>query len=313
MKKHLYVLFFTEDGPSFQLKLKPLYIKLCPLLLIFLLFLSGAGAFFFFRSAHLEMEMVSLKRELEAARVKNQALEKRVASLEKEKRELLAGAVKELKNRSEIIQELVANFGLEKYVKTPKSYQGGPFEPPKDHPGPEGGIYIPDPLGKDPLLSSSSEKDLWSSYQSLLQSVDAYLEVLSGVPLGRPCRGYISSGFGRRKDPFTGKPAFHSGIDIVSYMGTPVRATADGRVIYAGRHAGYGKVVVIRHRYGYSTLYGHLKKITVRAGQKVKRGEVIGYLGSTGRSTGPHLHYEVRRYGRYLNPYRYLKVKFSKR
>ncbi|RUM87684.1 MAG: hypothetical protein DSZ24_05595 [Thermodesulfatator sp.] len=306
-KRYFYLLLFSEEGPTLKLKVRPFFLKIFPVLGLLLLVLSVMGCFLFFQTARLHRQVMVLRGELERARAKNQTLEARILSLEKEKRELLAGAVNELKARSEIIQKLVADFGLEKYLRLkPLATVKAPKSPP------EGGVFIPvNPPSEDLALADLPETELASYSKSLLQSVDAYLKVLSGIPLGRPCGGYISSGFGRRRDPFTGKWAFHSGIDIVSYPGTPIKATADGRVIYAGRHAGYGKVVVIRHQYGYSTLYGHLRKIAVRAGQKVKRGQVIGYLGSTGRSTGPHLHYEIRRYGRYLNPYPYWRIKLA--
>lgn len=106
--------------------------------------------------------------------------------------------------------------------------------------------------------------------------------------------GWISSGFGRRKSPFTGAMEFHSGVDIAAHVGTPVVATAAGTVIFSGYKGALGKAVVIDHGFGIVTRYGHLDKYRVKAGQNVARGEVIGKVGTTGRSTGPHLHYEVR-------------------
>ncbi len=133
---------------------------------------------------------------------------------------------------------------------------------------------------------------------------------LSRIPLGPPVWGRITSRFGYRTDPFTGRYEFHEGVDIKAPLGTPVRATADGKVIYAGWKAGYGKTVIIRHAYGFRTLYGHLSKIKVRAGRWVKSGEVIGYVGSTGMSTGPHVHYEVWKYSRKQNPLKYMYVRW---
>ena len=133
---------------------------------------------------------------------------------------------------------------------------------------------------------------------------------LSRIPLGPPVWGRITSKFGYRVDPFTGKFEFHEGVDIKARWGTPVRATAEGKVIYAGWKAGYGKTVVIRHAYGCRTLYAHMSKIKVRAGQWVKSGQIIGYVGSTGRSTGPHVHYEVWRYSKKTNPVKYMYVRW---
>jgi murein DD-endopeptidase MepM/ murein hydrolase activator NlpD len=118
----------------------------------------------------------------------------------------------------------------------------------------------------------------------------------------------ISSGFGVRRDPFLGTKAIHPGLDLRAGRGTPVRATADGMVTIAGRNAGYGNMVEIEHKNGVSTRYGHLSAIAAAAGQRVKAGEIIGRVGSTGRSTGPHLHYETRIDGEAADPNRFLEA-----
>ena len=130
--------------------------------------------------------------------------------------------------------------------------------------------------------------------------------LVAAKPQGWPARGWLSSVFGMRKSPFTGKRKMHEGLDIAARTGAPVYATADGIVSRVETQAGYGKVVYIEHGYGYSTLYGHNSKIFVKVGQRVKRGEKISAMGSTGQSTGPHLHYEVRLNGVPLNPKKFL-------
>jgi len=132
-------------------------------------------------------------------------------------------------------------------------------------------------------------------------------KLLSAIPAIQPVKNedlkMMASGFGYRTDPFTKVRKFHAGMDFSSRTGTLVYATGDGVVEKADNTAsGYGNHIVIRHGYGYQTLYGHLSKYKVRAGQKVKRGDVIGYVGSTGRSEAPHLHYEVHRNGEVVNP-----------
>lgn len=117
-----------------------------------------------------------------------------------------------------------------------------------------------------------------------------------------PVEGRITSGFGVRKDPFTEKHKFHKGIDIACSIGTRVVASAEGTVVFAGTKKGYGKTVILEHRNGYRTLYGHLSKIQVKNGDKVKQGARIALSGMTGRSTGPHLHFEVRRRGQPERP-----------
>ena len=131
----------------------------------------------------------------------------------------------------------------------------------------------------------------------------------STTPRGRPVRrGWLSSLFGWRTDPFTGLRAFHQGVDVAGREGEPVRAVADGVVTWAGRRYGYGRLVEIAHGRGYVTRYGHNKEILVRVGQRVRQGEVIARMGSTGRSTGPHVHFEVLRDGRPVNPLPYLRA-----
>ena len=131
--------------------------------------------------------------------------------------------------------------------------------------------------------------------------------LLATTPAIMPVRGYPSGGYGYRVDPFSGQREFHPGIDISAPRGNKVTSTADGTVVFVQRKLGYGKLVRIRHRFGISTRYGHLERFTVQPGQTVRKGDIIGYVGSTGRATGPHLHYEVRLNGQPLNPLRFFR------
>ena len=141
------------------------------------------------------------------------------------------------------------------------------------------------------------------------QIMEQLFKTVSEVPLGRPAHGEISSEFGTRSNPFgTGSREFHSGLDFRGPIGDPIMATANGKVEFAGVMNGYGNVVKILHGYGYSTVYAHLNSIDVRVGQMVKAGDKVGGLGSTGRSTGPHLHYEVRLNNEPHDPARFLTL-----
>jgi murein DD-endopeptidase MepM/ murein hydrolase activator NlpD len=130
--------------------------------------------------------------------------------------------------------------------------------------------------------------------------------VASSTPTVAPVRGSFNSGFGPRSDPFTGSRAFHTGVDISTRRREPVLATAAGRVVRSGWSTDFGNVVEIDHPSGYRTVYGHLDVILSREGESVRRGDRIGLVGSTGRSTGPHLHYEVRRAERAVNPLEFI-------
>jgi len=123
-----------------------------------------------------------------------------------------------------------------------------------------------------------------------------------------PVEGQVTGSFGERIDPFNGEGAFHSGVDIGSSFGSPIIAPADGVVTFSSLLGGYGKAIMIDHGNGISTRYGHLSGYAVTAGQSVHRGEVIGFVGESGRSTGPHLHYEVRINDTPVNPYKYLRM-----
>ncbi len=135
--------------------------------------------------------------------------------------------------------------------------------------------------------------------------------LMAQAPTLWPVDGMVTGSFGERIDPFNGEGAFHSGVDISSNYGHPVIAPADGVVTYADNMAGYGRMIVLDHGQGISTRYGHLSGFAIAAGQTVHRGDVIGYVGLSGRSTGPHLHYEVRIHDTPVNPHKYLRTTFA--
>ena len=165
-----------------------------------------------------------------------------------------------------------------------------------------GGSPYRDDVDKMSFRSNRLQRDL----SVLEQKFVAQSQLLSCTPSIAPVRGILTDGFGGRSDPFTGEQGVHNAIDISSAVGQPVRAPADGIVVKAEWANGYGNVVYLSHGYGYSTRYGHLSGFGIRPGQRVQRGDVIGYVGSTGRSTGPHLHYEVRLNNVPVNPLEYI-------
>ena len=142
--------------------------------------------------------------------------------------------------------------------------------------------------------------------QDLLRALRENRDALASMPSIWPVVGFISSSFGGRSSPFGGGGQFHKGLDISNRMGTPVLAPAQGAVILAARDGAYGNSVEINHGGGIVTKYGHMQRWAVQPGQWVKRGEIIGYIGMSGRTTGPHLHYEVRLNGVPVNPMRYI-------
>jgi len=176
----------------------------------------------------------------------------------------------------------------------------------KDAPLAVGGPFVAaPPKGTDSLF----ERDL-AAAQSAVATLDGLRRALPMTPLRKPLAGelQLTSTFGYRADPFFGRPALHSGVDLREEYGTPVKATAAGVVSVAGPQGGYGNLVEIDHGGGLSTRYAHLSAIDVAPGQQVAPGAIVGRVGSTGRSTGPHLHYEVRIDGEAVDPSRFLKA-----
>lgn len=234
------------------------------------------------------------KKTTEEERLK---LDRKVANLEKstiqqastyeeEKESLLTNAVNELNERSEMIEKIISSIG----IKLPK--------PKKESSKNSGGPFIED-LG--------TEKD------ELLMKADKYLKTIKHLPFGRPVKGRVTSGYGKRKDPMNKKSAFHTGTDFRGKRGDKIYATADGVVKKAFRNGGYGNYVLIDHKNGYTTSFSHMKKYLVKKGEKVERGQLIGYVGNSGRSTGPHLHYEVCLDKKPINPLKFMRLaKLSK-
>jgi murein DD-endopeptidase MepM/ murein hydrolase activator NlpD len=155
------------------------------------------------------------------------------------------------------------------------------------------------------LAKNATAVEMSSDGMRLLPATQ--LTSLGITPALWPVEGRITGHFGERLDPFSGEGAFHAGLDIASRYGDDIRATADGIVEEAGLRAGYGRLIVIDHGFGVKTWYGHLSGFKIQAGMRVKAGDIIGYEGDSGRSTGPHLHYEVRIYNTPVNPWRYLR------
>lgn len=181
-------------------------------------------------------------------------------------------------------------------------------------------ILKANPFGKGGVFVAAQDDDLkldndvtnprLSGLKSRMAEAEALDQAMLSTPLGLPVSGnhYRTSMFGTRKDPFTKRPAHHGGIDFGAYRNAPIIATAPGKVKFSGRRSGYGKVVEIDHGHGFMTRYAHLNKTFVKRGQVVKKGEKVGGMGSTGRSTSTHLHYEIHFQGRAYDPDKFLKA-----
>lgn len=176
-----------------------------------------------------------------------------------------------------------------------------------------GGVTSSTRAISDVAASLSSPEDTFGLLRDLLQGLERRLRYVrrdveqrealaAATPSLWPAHGWLTATFGGRSDPFTGEPGFHGGIDISTDRGQPVYVTADGSVESAAYTGDFGNLIVVNHGFGLSTRYGHLSAFAVRPGQSIRRGDVIGYVGSTGRSTGAHLHYEILVNGQLINP-----------
>lgn len=183
--------------------------------------------------------------------------------------------------------------------------QGGPLETSPEDEALFGSLQ----LAFAPLTNLSDQVDRYSSQLEFIESFMIQNQVTGGSTLsGWPVEsGWISSRFGSRTDPFTGKRAFHSGLDIANKRGTEIYALADGIVTWSGTMSAYGQMIEVDHGTGYHTRYAHAHSLLVKVGDRVKKGQLIALMGATGRASGPHLHFEVRHNGKAQDPLNYIK------
>ncbi len=216
------------------------------------------------------------------------AINKSLHSIESDQITRINALAEDAYQTADAISDALETAGLPVDKEEAKSGIGGPLVPIDS-----------------PALFETKVREL----DEALDTLDRLKSKARKLPIANPAPGHpVSSTFGVRTDPLLGTPAMHSGMDFRAPTGSQARATASGTVLKAGWHGGYGRMVEIQHAGGFSTRYGHLSKILVKKGQTVAAGDVVGKVGTSGRSTGPHLHYEVRRNGDALNPLRFIKA-----
>ncbi|MEJ2135280.1 MAG: M23 family metallopeptidase [Desulfofustis sp.] len=318
MADRFHIIITGEDGrsSSFQFSRKKtlLTAAACLAVIFSALFVTLSGGGSLFTNRHLNEMVSELQTELSHKEQAATLYEKQIARLEQSKQvqieslkkeyeyklnnqkvyydlentnlqlenvKLMNSAISDLHARSEMIESVMTNIGVEIIKSAPESPEnsGGPFIP------------VAEP-----------------SYDDLLKKVDTYLRTIEYMPLGKPVYGAITSKYGQRTDPLNNKQGFHVGVDIRGKHGTKIRATAAGVVVKAFRNGGYGNYVEIDHGNGYRTAYGHMQSYVVKEGESVTRGQIIGLVGSSGRSLGPHLHYEIRLHRRPVNPAKFMQV-----
>ena len=261
-----------EGAKSFSIKKSHIRIAFCSVIIFaFLSLFSFSTSYIFYKDSAIKSQ--SVNKLISTINLLSQDIDENKI-IEAKLKDKLQGIEETLLE----MQEILGKKGIKKELSI-----GGEFIPPE-----ELSLSYVDYMKKD---------------------IDDLFNTMKSLPVGTPLKGKINSGFGYRKDPYKSKTGFHSGIDIDANHGQAIVATADGVVTKASWHSSYGKTVIIKHEDNYETLFGHLSSLGVKEGQKVKVGDVIGKAGSTGRSTGTHLHYELIKDGKRINPKNFLSLK----
>lgn len=300
MMNKIHIIIAADDGGSRSLALSKKRLSILIVMTVFLACVVVSATIFSAYTLVMQpqrsQDLAALKAHVQVIEAENSRLLVEVDQQQREKQQLMSEALSHLNERTAQLESILTQVGVavpsqqcdvdDKALvatDTGSANSGGPFIS----------------AGEDDYdgLLGQDEAD------EVLDHSDKLLDLIAHVPLGRPTAGYCSSGFGRRIDPINGQRAFHSGMDIANNVGTKVYATADGIVVSCGTVNGYGKMVKVSNGQRFSTVFGHLQKILVAHGTRVVRGDVIGTMGNTGRSTGPHLHYEIRDRGHAVNPY----------
>ncbi|MDA8164415.1 MAG: M23 family metallopeptidase [Desulfobacteraceae bacterium] len=283
MDDKLHVVITSVYGRTHTFSLSRRRLKSMAVLILAGVLVFGAAGFagfgFSAQNLALQARAALLQNRLQSSLTRAHEYEARIAQQEKEKKELVQHALAELNQRSRAIESILSTVGVKINIEESDRNAGGPFTSTDD-----------------------------SSYEDLTLKVDQYLEAIQFIPLGAPLPGTITSKFGWRSDPINQRTAFHQGLDIRNSLGTKVMATADGVVAEKGYTSGFGNYIVLDHGNHFRTRFFHLEKSMVEQGQRVTRGQLIGYLGNTGRSTGPHLHYEIKYRGKSVDPLKFMRI-----
>ena len=238
-----------------------------------------AGIRYFSKNNALMAQTEYLDQKLSETTAALKTIQAEKKHLEQDREALLEGTISRLDEKSRVIQSVIDHIGIDVTIEEDPNHSGGPF------------IELNENYGED-----------------LLFRTDRYLEILQKIPLGKPVPGKISSKYGYRKDPLRKKTAFHPGVDFRGRTGDEIKATADAVVKKASRNKVLGRYVILSHGNSYETIFAHMHKTLVKKGDKVTRGQVIGLIGNTGRSTGSHLHYGIRYNDKSIDPMKYLQV-----
>lgn len=313
--KKLTIIFIPDKGKtSKQLTISSMLVKFA---IFFSFCLSGFLGYLIFDY----IELVSMRNTYDYLVAENEGL--------KGEARILMNNLEEVKGSLQRVQDYTTKLGkltnlqVKKVSKKTGVKPIGPLSPEeykiaqeRQQKSSTNAYYMPlglsmDKLAFKPVFDSLKTIGKQANSQALelqiiLSSLSQQKSLLSSTPSMAPVNGWIASGFGYRISPFTGKRSMHKGVDIAAPIGTPIYAPADGVVIFSGKKEGFGNFIMIAHGYGVVTRYGHNSQNMVQPGERVHRGDQIGTVGMTGRTTGPHLHYEVVINGRNVNPMKFI-------
>lgn len=280
MDNKLHFIITSERGKTRSFSASKTKVKTFCIVSLVMFVVSVVGINSSYENVSLRVKVAGLQGDLERNRTLTENIQARAAKQEEEHKIYLQHALKELDQRSQVIESILDTVGVDIQIKEESDNNvGGPY--------------------------TSLPSD---SFENLTFKVDHYLDAIQSVPLGPPVQGTVTSKFGRRVDPINRRTAFHSGIDIRNKRGTEIVAPADGKVVARGYTRGYGNFLEIDHGNTFITRYLHMKKSLVKRGEEVKRGQVIGLVGNTGRSTGPHLHYEIKYKDKSIDPIKFIQI-----
>lgn len=299
MKNRFFTILFLPSHPAGvkKLTLSGFLIKSLAISAMIILLASAVIFFDYVNVKKQEIDLVGLKEKTKIQNVQLQTFADKINDMEAE--------LARLRSLDTKIRVLTNTNNEEPGVKSRRLSLGGQGGPEPVQLSFKNEASLAEMLSRLDRMNfeiKSQEKSLHELHASLQDQES----ILVATPSIWPANGYVSSGFGYRESPFGSNYEFHDGLDISAPAGTPVLATADGVVTLAGHYGDTGNTVAISHGYGYETGYGHLSHISVKEGQRIERGQEIGRVGSTGRSTGPHLHYLVKVSGVKVNPRNYL-------
>jgi len=308
---HISLMVVSDTGPVKRFSVRKLWLQMAVLTLLAIVALAVWGGYSFRYQVAAQAELDQARYELTLQQQKAEAEQQRIqAMLDTERNKMMVYARTIGQLQAKLVRLDSLGERLVDVAKLDREEFDFSLEPAV------GGSQVAMPTSASDIRSAldaqvKGASSRLSHLDTQLAVIDMVLQDSREIALARPHAwpsegGSLSSHYGQRNDPFTGRKAFHKGVDIANRYGAPVLASSRGVVVYAGHHRDYGYMVEVEHGYGYRTRYAHMSSVVVKPGDEVSDNQMIGRIGSSGRSTGPHLHFEVYRFGKLLNPAKFI-------